>query len=128
MLKFNRKPGVKYYPNSTFRVRPGAQKSVNCTLRTISTKARRRKDEYRDKGFAYWGHQCFLCGRVDTTGKTLDIHHPFGRQNGDDITNLIPLCNRFCGCHAHNHNGMGDPRTAELNAEIEQKIKTMRGN
>lgn len=92
MLKFKRKPGVKYYPNSTFRVRPGAQKSVNCTLRPMSGRARRRKDEYRDKGFAHWGYQCFLCGRVDPTGKTLDIHHP---------------------------------RTRELNAEIEQKMKQM---
>lgn len=127
MLTFKRKPGVNYYPNSTFRVRAGAQKSRNCTLRTMSDRARKRKDAYREKGFSHWGYQCFLCGRVDPTGNTLDIHHPHGRRNGDDITNLIPLCNRFCGCRAHNHNGTGDPRTAELNAKIQAKMDILNG-
>lgn len=96
-------------------------------MRQMSDKARKRKDEYRNKGFEHWGYQCFLCGRVDESGKTLDIHHPRGRQNGDDITNLIPLCNRFCGCRAHNHNGMGDPRTRELNAKIQAKMDIYNG-
>ena len=89
MLKFKRKDGVKYYPNSTFRVKPASRRSANSTLRPMSDRAKQRVGIYRNKGFEYWGYQCFLCGRIDESGKTLDIHHPRGRQNGDDIINLM---------------------------------------
>lgn len=124
MLKFKRKPGVRYYPNSTFRVRPGAQKSVNCTLRAMSDRAKKRVANYTADTFAKWGRRCFLCGRGPKQTK-LVIHHMDGRANGDNVDRMVPLCDGRCGCHAHNHNGMGDPRTRELNAEIEQKMKQM---
>lgn len=124
MLEFRRKPGVRYYPNSTFRVQPGAQKSYNCTLRVMSARAKQRVADYTANTFAKWGRRCFLCGRGPTQTK-LVIHHMDGRANGDNVDRMVPLCDGRCGCHAHNHNGMGDPRTRELNAEIEQKMKQM---
>ena len=126
MLKFNRKDGVKYYPNSTFRVKPESRRSANSTLRPMSDRAKQRMGIYRNKGFEHWGYRCFLCGRIDESGKTLDIHHPRGRQNGDDITNLIPLCNRFYGCHAHNHSGH-DARFYELQSQINKKMEETNG-
>lgn len=90
-------------------------------MRKQSAKARARTKNYRKKMFELWGFECFLCGRPDPTGKTLDGHHIDGRINGDNPQRIVPLCNRFCGCKAHNHNGM-DTRFYELKKQIEQKM------
>lgn len=90
-------------------------------MRKQSEKARARTKNYRKIMFDLWGFECFLCGRPDPTGKTLDGHHVDGRINGDDPQRIVPLCNRFCGCKAHNHNGM-DARFYELKDQIEQKM------
>lgn len=96
-------------------------------IRAVSNKMRHRITDYRDAAFAYWGKQCFLCGRNEHQTR-LVVHHMDGRANGDNVLRTIPLCDGRFGCHAHNHNGMGDPRTAELNAEIEQKMKERESN
>ena len=66
-------------------------------IKSISNKARKRIKDYRAACFERWGHSCFLCGRIDETGKTLDCHHIFGRVNGDDVEYIVPLCNRYSG-------------------------------
>lgn len=86
-------------------------------IKTISNKARKRIKDYRAACFERWGHSCFLCGRIDETGKTLDCHHIFGRANGDDVENIVPLCNRYSGCRVHNHNAH-DKRFYELQKQI----------
>lgn len=86
-------------------------------IKAISNKARKRIKDYRAACFERWGHSCFLCGRIDETGKTLDCHHIFGRVNGDDVENIVPLCNRYSGCRAHNHNAH-DKRFYELQKQI----------
>jgi predicted restriction endonuclease len=89
-------------------------------LRQMSKKTRLRVKNYRQATFEQWGYKCFLCGRVDETGKTLDCHHIFGRTNGD--TDIVPLCNRHTGCKAHNHNAH-DARFYELQKQILTKMK-----
>ena len=89
-------------------------------LKPISKKAKKRIQDYRKAAFERWGHRCFLCERIDETGKPLDIHHLFGRANGDDPENMIPLCNRYSGCRAHNHNAH-DARFYELQTLIKNK-------
>lgn len=89
-------------------------------IKPISTKARKRIKDYRAACFERWGYSCFLCGRIDETGKTLDCHHIFGRINGDDVENIVPLCNRYSGCKAHNHIGH-DRRFYELQTLIKNK-------
>lgn len=93
-------------------------------MRAMSAKMKQRIAAYTDAATAKWGARCFLCGRTATQTK-LVIHHMDGRKNGDNPDRMVPLCDGRCGCHAHNHNGMGDPRTRELNAEIEQKMIQM---
>lgn len=93
-------------------------------LRPMSKKTKQRIADYQAAAFAYWGERCFLCGLTPEHTK-LDVHHIDGRKNGDNVMRMVPLCHRGCGCGAHNHNGMGDPRTAELNAEILAKMKGM---
>ena len=77
----------------------------------ISKKAKKRIQDYRKAAFERWGYRCFLCHRIDETGKTL---------NGDDPENMVPLCNRYSGCRAHNHNGH-DARFYELQTLIQNK-------
>ena len=89
-------------------------------LAPISKKAKKRIQDYRKACFERWGYRCFLCGRIDETGKTLDCHHVFGRINGDDPENIVPLCNRYSGCKAHNHNAH-DARFYELQTLIKSK-------
>lgn len=118
--------------NSTFRPisKKRAEQIANGTwkpkprkpIKQVSNKMHQRIMTYRDAAFNYWGKCCFLCGRNEHQTR-LVVHHMDGRANGDDVMRTIPLCDGRFGCHAHNHNGMGDPRTAELNAEIEQKMK-----
>lgn len=86
----------------------------------VSKKAKKRIQDYRKACFERWGYVCFLCGRIDETGKTLDCHHVFGRINGDDPENIVPLCNRYSGCKAHNHNAH-DARFYELQTLIKTK-------
>lgn len=86
----------------------------------ISKKTRKRIYDYRKACFERWGYRCFLCERIDETGKTLDCHHVFGRINGDDPENIVPLCNRYSGCKAHNHNAH-DARFYELQTLIKNK-------
>ena len=86
----------------------------------VSKKAKKRIQDYRKACFERWGHVCFLCGKIDETGKTLDCHHIFGRVNGDDPENIVPLCNRYSGCKAHNHNAH-DARFYELQTLIQNK-------
>ena len=94
-------------------------------LRQISKKTRRRIADYRAACFARWGERCLLCGR-NATQTRLDCHHIDGRTNGDNVERIVPLCNRFCGCRAHNHNGM-DARFHELKQQIESKLNEMGG-
>lgn len=105
--------------NSTLKADVSKGLKRKTPLRQMSAKTRKRISDYRQKAFAEYGHRCFLCGRYDATGKTLDVHHPFGRINGDAC--VVPLCNRFSGCRAHNHNGM-DARFHELQREILEKM------
>lgn len=112
---FKRKDGVKYYPGTNIRMKDDAK-----PIRLMSNKTRNRIKEYRKQGFEQFGYKCFICGREDLTGKTLDLHHPYGRINGDDL--VVPLCNRFSGCKAHNHSGT-DKRFYELKEQIERKLK-----
>lgn len=104
--------------NGTWKAKPRKP------LRAVSAKMRNRINDYRTAAFEQWGKRCFLCGRNEYQTR-LVVHHMDGRANGDNVMRTIPLCDGRCGCHAHNHNGMGDPRTRELNAEIEQKMKQM---
>ena len=92
-------------------------------IKSISNNARKRIKDYRAACFERWGHSCFLCGRIDETGKTLDCHHIFGRVNGDDVEYIVPLCNRYSGCRAHNHNAH-DKRFYELQTLILNKKET----
>ena len=62
-------------------------------IKTISTKARKRIKDYRAACFERWGYSCFLCERIDETGKTLDCHHIFGRINWDDVENKEDILN-----------------------------------
>lgn len=119
--------------NSTFRPisRKRAEAIANGTwkpkprkpIRAVSKKTRHRIADYRAACFERWGQRCFLCGR-EMPMRMLDCHHIDGRTRGDNVERIVPLCNRFCGCHAHNHNGM-DARFHELRAEIEMKMKGM---
>lgn len=102
------------------QMRSGLLPKKRSTLKSISKKTRKRIQDYRAACFSRWGHVCFICGRVDETGKTLDCHHIFGRINGDDPENIVPLCNRFSGCKAHNHNAH-DQRFYELQKQILNK-------
>lgn len=120
--------------NSTFRPvsKKRAEMIANGTwkpkphkpIRAVSKKTRKRIADYRAACFERWGQHCFLCGREMPMGM-LDCHHIDGRTHGDNVERIVPLCNRFCGCHAHNHNGM-DARFHELRAEIEQKMAEMK--
>lgn len=123
MLKFKRKPGVKYYHNSTFRIKTDASKKTKKSpkpMRKISAKMRKRIKSYTQAAYARWGAKCFLCGRTISQTQ-LDIHHIYGRINGDDVEYMVPLCHRGIGCGAHNHLGM-DARFYELKKEIESKM------
>lgn len=95
-------------------------------LARMSSKTKKRITDYRKACFAYWGEKCILCGR-DSTQTRLVCHHMDGRINGDNVERLVPLCDKFCGCGAHNHDGMGDPRVKVLNARIEKRIKEIKG-
>lgn len=95
-------------------------------LAPISKKTKKRINDYRKESFAFWGEKCLLCGR-DSKQTRLDIHHIDGRTNGDNVERCVPLCNRFFGCRAHNHNGMGDPKVKILNQKIEQRINQLKG-
>lgn len=108
--------------NSTLKADTSKGLKRKTPLRAMSAKTRKRISDYRKDAFAKYGHKCFLCGRYDATGKTLDCHHVFGRINGDAC--VVPLCNRFSGCHAHNHSGM-DSRFHELQNEILEKLNNM---
>lgn len=99
--------------NGTYKPKPRTK------INPMSKKTRARIKDYREDTFKKWGYRCFLCGRPDPTGKTLDCHHPYSRKNGDDF--VIPLCNRFTGCRAHNHSGT-DKRFYELQKEIEERL------
>lgn len=101
-------------------MRSGTYRPKKSILSPISKKTKKRIQDYRKACFERWGHRCFLCGRIDGTGKTLDCHHVFGRVNGDDVENIVPLCNRFSGCRAHNHNAH-DKRFYELQTLIKNK-------
>ena len=111
---FKRKEGVEYYPGTTIRKKADAK-----PIRKMSAKTVKRIKNYRADGFKKFGYKCFLCGREDPTGKTLDLHRPYGRINGDDL--VVPLCNRFSGCKAHNHNGK-DKRFKDLQQLIFEKL------
>lgn len=102
------------------QMRSGLLPKKRSTLKPISKKTKKRVQDYRAACFSRWGYSCFICGRVDETGKTLDCHHIFGRINGDDPENIVPLCNRFSGCKAHNHNAH-DQRFYELQKQILNK-------
>lgn len=90
-------------------------------IKTISTKARKRIKDYRAACFERWGYRCFLCGRIDETGKTLDCHHCMLRINGDNTDTIFPLCNRYSGCKGHNHTGK-DKKFWEINDAIIAKL------
>ncbi len=85
-------------------IQAGTYKPKRSAIAPISKKAKKRIQDYRKACFERWGYKCFICGRIDETGRTLDCHHIFGRINGDDPENIVPLCNRYSGCKAHNHN------------------------
>lgn len=90
-------------------------------LATMSNKTRVRIKNYRSATFERWGKKCFLCGR-ELPERYLDCHHIFGRTNGDDVENIVPLCNRFSGCKAHNHSAK-DKRFYELQEQILKKME-----
>lgn len=101
-------------------IQAGTYKPKRSAIAPMSKKTRKRIQDYRKACFERWGYSCFLCGRIDETGKTLDCHHIFGRINGDDVENIVPLCNRYSGCKAHNHNAH-DARFYELQTLIKNK-------
>lgn len=88
-------------------------------LAQMSKKTRQRVKDYRQATFERWGKKCFLCER-ELPERYLDCHHILGRTNGDDVENIVPLCNRFSGCKAHNHSGK-DKRFYELQELILRK-------
>lgn len=91
-------------------------------LKPMSDKQRKKIKTYRQIGFETWGEKCFLCGR--TKGQTLlVVHHRDKDRNNNTPMNLIPLCDRNFGCHAHNH--MGSIGLKELNAKIDTKLKEL---
>ena len=90
-------------------------------LKPISKKAKKRIQDYRKACFERWGYRCFICGRIDETGKTLDCHHCMLRVNGDNTHTIFPLCNRYSGCKAHNHIGK-DKRFWEINDAIIKRL------
>lgn len=92
-------------------------------LKYMSAKQKKRIMDYRTQAFARWGVKCFLCGKAGPE-REFDIHHIDGRANGDNVERMVPLCNRFCGCGAHNHNGK-DARFYELRDQIEWKMKML---
>lgn len=90
-------------------------------LAQMSKKTRQRVKDYRQATFERWGKKCFLCER-ELPERYLDCHHILGRTNGDDVENIVPLCNRFSGCKAHNHSGK-DKRFYELKEQILKKME-----
>ncbi len=107
-------------------IQAGTYKPKRSAIAPMSKKTKKRITDYRKACFAYWGEKCILCGR-DSTQTRLVCHHMDGRVNGDNVERLVPLCDKFCGCGAHNHDGMGDPRVKILNAKIEKRIKQIKG-
>lgn len=89
-------------------------------LNKMSVKQRKKIKAYRELGFETRGQCCFLCGREEPW-TILEIHHRDCNRNNNSPDNLFPLCNRFCGCKAHNH--MGVEGLKELDEKIERKIR-----
>lgn len=112
--------GKTLRPMSKKKMEQGVKFGLKRTrLNPISKKQTQKIKDYRKTGFEYWGKACLLCGRTESETR-LVIHHKDKNRNNNTPTNLIPLCDRYFGCGAHNH--MGTEGLAELNAKIDAKL------
>lgn len=120
---FKRKEGVRYYPNSTIRVKIDkmVSKPVKRTkLRPVSAKTAKRNVNYgkvaRARSIEMFGIDCcFVCGVT----KNLCTHHFDKNRNNNEPENLF----RLCPLH---HDHMGSDGLKRVNDRIIEKLKTMK--
>jgi hypothetical protein len=88
MLKFKKKPGVRYYPGTTIRIKDGAK-----AIRKISPETKKKWDKVREEVWELWGGLDALTLQP-LLKNNWSCHHAFftRTQSPKDKFNILNLC------------------------------------